>query len=427
MRSLFSVLFFSKLLFAGPLTIDVKAEGAVLINAETGVVLFEKNGAQVFYPASITKIATALFALKQVGHDVSQLVEAKQEALVSLSEEAKKKSHYTTPAYWLVPGGTHIGIKTGEVLTLSDLLHGMMIASGNDAANVIATHVSGSVPKFMEELNQYLKQIGCQNTSFCNPHGLYHPNHQCSPLDMALIAKEAMKSPLFRQIVSTVKYQRPKTNKQEATTLLQTNKLLRQGPYYNPKAIGVKTGYIANASHNFVAAAEHEGRTLIAVLMKTKEREDIFKDSNKLFEKAFSEEKLKAVFLKKGVLNYELMLDGARSPLTPSLLEDLVYEYYPAEQEPLKATLFWNETIKPPVLEGDLVGKIELKTMSGRLIKSLPLVSSSFVDLSFKRKIIPFLKPGLFAFLTLIFLIGCCTVLKTHLEKAPRGGSWDSL
>lgn len=409
MRPLLFFFFMSQTLFSKQLQVDVQAEGAILINAESGVVLFEKNAFKEFHPASITKIATALFALKKKGGDLSEVVEARQEALVSMSEEAKRKSNYSVPSYWLVPGGTHIGIKKGEELFLSDLIHGMMIASGNDAANVIATHVSGSVPKFMEELNVYLKELGCQNTTLYNPHGLHHPEHQSSPYDMALIAREAMKDPFFRQVVSSVKYQRPKTNKQEATTLLQSNKLLRQGAHYNPKAIGIKTGYIANAQHTFVGAAEHEGRTLIAVLMKTKVRDDIFKDTNKLFEKAFAEEKVRRTFLKEGLQTYETVVPEGARVLKTVLNEDLMYEYYPAEEEKVRCTLYWDPKIRAPIAAGEKVARVVLETVSGRHLKTVPLFARESVDLALSAKLKRAMPTGksFFQGLGLMGLVAC--------------------
>src|SRR6185437_6437502 len=143
----------------------------------------------------------------------------------------------------------------GEEMPLKEYLYGMMVRSGNDAANVIAEYVSGSIPTFMQELNDYLKQIGCLNTTFCNPHGLHHPDHKTTAFDMALLTREAMKNPVFREIVSTVRHKRPKTNKRPAAVLVQTNRIIKSGTqYYYPKAIGVKTGYHSRAQNTLVAA-----------------------------------------------------------------------------------------------------------------------------------------------------------------------------
>ncbi len=122
-----------------------------------------------------------------------------------------------------------MGLKKGEVMSLRHLLYGAMLVSANDAANVIAKYVGGSVSEFMDELNGYLHSLGAEDTHFMNPHGLFHPEHQTTASDMALIASEAMRDPMFRKIVSTVHHTRPKTNKQEPTTMLQSNKLLKKG------------------------------------------------------------------------------------------------------------------------------------------------------------------------------------------------------
>jgi D-alanyl-D-alanine carboxypeptidase (penicillin-binding protein 5/6) len=379
MTKIFLFLLFPALVFSKPLKVNVSAESAILINADTGQILFEKNAHKRLHPASITKVATAALALKMKPEELDTMIVANQDAVVSISEEAKKKANYSLPPHWLVPGGMHIGIKKGEALSLRDLMHGMMVASGNDAANVIAHFVAGSVPKFMDTLNTYLKELGCENTTLYNPHGLHHPDHQTTAYDMALIAKEALKNPTFRQIVSTVRYKRPKTNMQEPTTLVQTNRLLKKGTHYNPKAIGVKTGYISNAGHTFIGAAEHEGRTLIAVLFKCKDREDIFRDSNKLFEVAFNEKREEKTYMKAGLKKFALDITGGAKPLRTCLEEDLTLSFFSSEEPEVKCHLFWEENLAVPLAKGQMVGQLRLTTVEGKFLKAVPLYANEAV------------------------------------------------
>src|SRR3984957_869054 len=239
---LLALLIFTASLHGEVLQLSVSTEEAILMNAKTGKVLFEKNGYKQAYPASTTKIATALLTLHRCRDHLDILITAERESLASISPQAKRQSDYRSPSHWIETDSTHIGIKQGEELSLNDLLHGMLIASGNDAANVIAQRLGGTIPKFMEDVNDYLKKIGCKNTHFNNPHGLHHPAHMTTAYDLAVMAREGLKDPIFKQIVSTVRYTSAQTNLEFERTFTQTNQLLKKGPFFYQKAIGVKTG-----------------------------------------------------------------------------------------------------------------------------------------------------------------------------------------
>lgn len=357
------------------LRLSVEAEAAILINADTGAILYEKNPHKILYPASITKVATGLYTLKVYGKKLETPITAEQDSVASISKEAKIRSNYTLPAYWLEPNATHMGIKKGEVLPLEALLNGMLIASANDAANVIAHYISGTVPRFMEELNEYLAAIGCKNTHFMNPHGLHHPDHQTTAYDMALIAQEAMRSEVFRDIVKKVRYTRPKTNVQEPATLIQGNRLLRKGKLHYNKAIGVKTGWTSDAKSTLIAAAEYNGRTLIAVLIKVKERESIFSDAQKMFEAAFAQTQVERVLLKEGPQKYVLRHEEVSRPIKTYIETDVCVDFYPAEEPKLKCTLYWDK-IHPPIVKGQRVGLLYLSTEEGKLLQSVPVYAS---------------------------------------------------
>ena len=240
-----------------------------------------------------------------------------------MTQEAKIRCNFTQPPYRLEPDGTHIGIKKGEILTLHDLLKGMLIASGNDASNVIAQALGPSIPKFMEGLNSYLEEIGCRHTHFCNPHGLHDPKHMSTAYDLALITRKALKNSVFCEIVSQPRFMRPKTNKQAAATFLQGNRLIRAGKFYYSKAIGVKTGYHAKAKNTFVGAAQADGRTLIVVLLGYHDRSVLFQDAIKLFEAAFKQPKVKRLFLKSGPQSFTQTLPRASRSLQTYLSEPL--------------------------------------------------------------------------------------------------------
>lgn len=378
---LFFFLFISRSLNGAPLEINVSADSAILINADTGAILFEKNAHAEQFPASITKIATALYTLHTYGDKLDREATAEHDAVASLSKEAKKRANYSMPAYWLEPGATHIGIKRGELLSLNDLLYGMMISSGNDASNVIAQYIGGTIPAFMDDLNSYLKELGTLNTHFTNPHGLHHPNHITTAHDMALITKEAMRNSQFCEIVKTIRYTRPKTNLQQATTLIQTNRLLRKGKLYYDKAIGVKTGWTSDAQHTLVAAAECDGRRLIAVLIKVKEREQIFQEAKSLFEAAFKQPIVRRVLLKAGPQRYTLKHPSSSKKIETYLTKDVCVDFYPAEEPDLKCSLKW-QNLELPIYKGDVVGEMIIAKGDGTPLQIVPLLAKEEISLS---------------------------------------------
>ncbi len=373
----FILCFFSFVhLESSPIKCEVGAESAILVNAENGMILYEKNSDKQGFPASITKIATAIFALEKKGDNLELNITAEQEAIASISPSAKRKGNYKNPSYWIETGATHIGIKRGESMPFNDLLHALLVSSANDAANVIAQHIGeGSIDSFMKGLNQYLRSIGCRDTNFLNPHGLHHPDHKTTARDMAIIAKNALKNQIFKDIVSTKSYVIAKTNKQPSRTIVQTNQLLKKSPYTYDNAIGIKTGYTSDAGHTLVAAAKKEDRTLIAVVMNCSERKEAYRDVTRLFDTAFFENKIKQKVLSKGGQKYKLSIEGGASMLHTHLLEDLDYHYYPSEEMPVSLQVDWKQNLAVPIAINEEVGIVKLISNNSTLIRSLPLYS----------------------------------------------------
>ena len=233
---LFSLLFFSP--------VAAQAEGArasILIEAKTGRVLYESNAHEALPMASTTKVMTALLALERGNLD--DMVTA-------------------GPNAFGVPG-TSIYLSLGERLTLRDMLYGLMLASGNDAAVAIAEHIGGTVPDFCRMMTERAEEIGCENTVFTTPHGLPADGHHTTAWDLALITREALKNADFRQIVSTQRASIPWAGHEYNRVLNNKNKLL--SAYAG--AIGVKTGYTKAAGRCLVFAAERNGLELIGVVL----------------------------------------------------------------------------------------------------------------------------------------------------------------
>ena len=377
-------------LTAKPLQLPVQAESAILINADDGTVLFEKNARKSQDPASLTKIATAIYTLEVRGGRLDKIIAAEHDSVASISDEELRRSNYTLPSYWLVPGTSHMGIKKGEELSLKDLLYGMMLASAGDASNVIAQYVGGTIPTFMELLNEYLKGIGCQDTAFKNPHGLHHPDHRTTAYDMAILTREALKNPTFCDFVKTVQYTRPQTNKQKSTTLIQTNRLLKRGKFFYSKAIGVKTGYTSVAQSTLVAAARNKNRTLIAVLLKSSDRDEIFRDAKKLFETAFREKAIRRKLLPAGPQKATLSVKGGAKAIKTYLKKEAALEFFPAEEPVVKCLLCWDK-VEVPVEKGQRVGVLNFEDQNGRVLLTEPLFASEKVGYSWSFRLKQFL------------------------------------
>lgn len=374
---LFLLLCFRSSLQADPLSIDLQAESAILINAETGIVLFEKAADVPRYPASTTKIATVLYALEQGGVPLDRMIPVEQEAIGTLSQAAKKRNQYRDAAYLLEPDGVGLGLKIGQQMSLQDLLYAILLESANDAANLLAHYLGGSISQYMKDLNLFLEKIGCRTTHFLNPHGLHHPQHLSTARDLSILTQVALRNPLFCEIIKTVRYT-ARMQPQETRIFLHKNKLLRKGPYYYQKAIGVKTGYHLQAQHTLVTAASDGKRTLIAVLLKNPDRGQMFLDAARLFEKAFQEPLITHTLFKAGKQPYALQLEGSRYPVQTMLQVPMTLQFYPAERVQVHAEVHWSAT-HLPVTKGSQVGEIRLLA-GDRLLQTAPLLAAETVE-----------------------------------------------
>ncbi len=230
----------------------VVAEGAVLLDASTGRVLYGKNQDKQFFPASITKIMTALLVLERC--DLNDKVTFSATATTNLES-----------------GAVSLNITEGDVLTVEQCLYGLLLKSANEIGNGLAEHVAGSVSGFADLMNEKAKALGCKNTHFANPHGLNDSTHKTTPYDMALIMRAALENAAFRKIDTTTSYNFPATKKSAARTITMGHKMMypSDSRYYEG-IIGGKTGYTSLAGNTLVTAVEKNGVRLIAVVMKAK-------------------------------------------------------------------------------------------------------------------------------------------------------------
>lgn len=230
----------------------IAAEGAALLNASTGKLLFSKNGDTKFYPASITKLMTALLVAENCNLDDT----------VTFSSTATTN---------LEAGAVSLNLVEGDKLTVRQCLYALLLKSANEVGNALAEHVAGSNAKFADMMNARAAALGCTNTHFTNPHGLNDNDHYTTPNDMALIAKAAFENGTVRIVASTLSYDLPATKKNAARTISIGHKMLypNDSRYY-AGIMGGKTGYTSKAGNTLVTAVERDGVRLIAVVMKSK-------------------------------------------------------------------------------------------------------------------------------------------------------------
>jgi serine-type D-Ala-D-Ala carboxypeptidase (penicillin-binding protein 5/6) len=259
----------------------VSADSAVLLDAATGEVLYSKNMNEAYPPASTTKVMTALLTLEK----------AKLDDMVTVG----KKVPYVD--------GSKIGLAEDEQLSVKDALYGLILMSGNDCAESLAAHVGGSIENFTAMMNARAKELGCENTNFVNPHGLYDENHKTSAKDLALIMREVVKHPEFRQIASTFAYKIPPTNKHpEGINLGNENKLINKNSmYYYSAAEAGKTGYTTQSLFSYVASASKNGQRLIVALVHNPSK-TYYEESKRLLEYGFNNFELLKLYNKGDVV-----------------------------------------------------------------------------------------------------------------------------
>lgn len=239
--------------------LPLAAHGAILLDAVTGQMLYAKNQQQSFYPASATKILTALLVIEEGELDRAVTIE--------LCDTRVEPSS--------------IGFKPGEQYSRRQLLYALMLKSANDAAMALARDNAGSVEAFAQKMNVRAKALGAEASHFTNPHGLHHRDHYTTPHDLALIARAAMEQPYFRCVVKTVSY--PWVGPNSVLELRNHNKLLKA----YPGCTGLKTGYTNPAQQVLVSAALRDAREVISVVMHTN-KPGIWEDSKMLLSYGFS-------------------------------------------------------------------------------------------------------------------------------------------
>ncbi len=326
----------------------VSALSAVILDAETGRVLWTKNGDAPMFPASTTKIMTALL----------------------LIEHCKSSDVITAPKDVKTVGESSMHLQPGEQLTMRNLLWAIMLRSANDGCYMAAMHIGGSVPGFAKLMNDRAAAIGCTHTHFANPNGLHDPKHWTSAHDLTLIAREAFKEPLFAETVRTPKHQIARSLNQKDTWMVSKNKLLT----LDPTADGVKTGYTVPAGHTYVGSATRGGHRLITGIMKSDHWQ---LDDEAMMGWAFANYDHVTVARKGDTVGPVTVDGGSGNSVTGTLATD-VTDCVPKGQASKLTGVFQPAKVSAPVSEGDAVGQEIYSDGTGYTIK-IPVVAGAAV------------------------------------------------
>lgn len=350
--------------FADAITTD--AHSYILMDARTGQVLSEKNADDKLYPASTTKILTAVVALDK--GDLNQMMVASKEAVRDIG-----------------PDGMNIFIGAGEILRMEDLLNAMLIQSANETANILAENLAPTRKDFIDMMNEKAKDLGATNTHFTNPNGMHDDEHYTTARDLSNIARYAMTIPKFREIVVKTSYKMAPTNMHKKwDELYTTNKFLYRTSDYFTKVTGIKSGFTSQAGFNLVSSAVNkDGLELISVVLGEKDhpKSTVDNDSKKLLEygfQNFSAQKL----IEAGKIVKNVTVDGAAG--TPNV--DLVTKNEFVCVLPVDSNL-WNisfsDSINPkieaPIKKGDVLGYRDYER-NGTKLGRVELVAAGSIE-----------------------------------------------
>ncbi|MGN0106391.1 MAG: serine hydrolase [Hominilimicola sp.] len=327
------------------------AQSALLMDMESGRVLYSKNLDDRVYPASTTKIMTGILALEMGNMD--DTVTATYEALKTITLE-----------------DSHMGILAGEELTMDQLVKGMLVYSANDAANVIAIQIAGSIDAFVELMNQKAQELGMTGTHFVNPCGSHDDNHYTTARDLAILSKYAMKNEQFREIVKMPIYKIPATNKYTSERILvNTNLFLgtsRSTYYYYPPAIGIKTGHTSQAGYCLVSAASYNDTELLAIVMNcknvdTKEQAYSYIDSKALYDFGF-DNYIHQPLAKVGDIVSDSKVYEAKNDMRVAVTVDNDVSALISNKEGsadlIKTNINMPEKLAAPIKKGDVLGTV---------------------------------------------------------------------
>lgn len=325
----------------------IYSEGAILMESSTGKVLLGKNENKKLYPASTTKILTAILAIENCG--MNDKLTASKNAIMAIPS-----------------GYSNAAIQQGETLTVQELLELFLIHSANEVGYIFAEHISGNIDDFALLMNKKASEIGCNNTHFTNPSGLHDVEHYSTAYDMALIAKYCMKNETFRNIVSKTSCTVAATDKYDKRYFKNTNNLIDpSSKYYYKYAIGIKTGFTSQAKNCLISASKKNDLELITVVLGSEATEDgrsgRYVDSLNLFEYGFANFNNQQIATANAIID-EITINNATKDTKnlPLLLKETITAFVPINLDlsNLDYSIELKENITAPISENEILGKI---------------------------------------------------------------------
>ena len=335
--------------------LEVSAPSAILMEKETGTVLYAKDEHTAREPASVTKIMTLLLTM-----------EAIDSGALSYDDYVTGSAHASSM------GGSQIWLKEGEQMTVRDLLKAVCVVSGNDAAVALGEHLAGSEDAFVEKMNARAAELGMNDTHFVNACGLPAEGHVSSAHDIALMSRELiLHHPDIRQFTTIWM----DSLRDGASMLVNTNKLIR---FYDG-ATGLKTGSTSSAGYNVSATAERGGMELIAVVMKGKTSDERFADARALLDYGFATYTLATVTPDEALTPLPVTL-GARSEVQPVLTGENTLLLEKSAASGLQKEVSLPESVPAPVTEGDRLGELRVTNANGETVAVLPILAGESVS-----------------------------------------------
>ena len=354
---------------------EISSKAAILVDYNGGGVIFEKNADEKNYPASTTKIMTAILAIENL--DYSEVLTASETA-IDIDRD-----------------GSNMGILSGETFTVEDLLYGLLVHSANDAANVLAEGVAGTISDFVIMMNEKARELGMTNTNYVNPHGYHHEDHYMSARDLATLGSYAMKNEKFRVIVSTPTYEIAPTEKYKEIRYLSSNNMLinpmKGRKYIYSPAKGIKTGHTGDAGYCLAAFAEKDGVSYVCVTMNAPIDENdnhSFKDTINIFEYGFKNYKMQTISDAGKILATSPVKWAKGNKHAVLTTNNTVEVLLPTDfkEDELMTNIMLKEKVTAPVKTGDVLGSIEY-IYNEKSIGVVDLVASEDVKRSFIKMI----------------------------------------
>ncbi len=330
----------------------LNAASYVLMSADTGEILAEKNGNEQRFPASTTKLMT-----------MTLIFEALRSGQISLEDSV------TTSEYAAGMGGSQVYLEVGETRTLKEMLIGIAVGSGNDASVAVAEYFAGSEENFVEKMNQKAEELGMINTHYMNPHGLHDENHYTTARDMATLAYYVLRNyPEILEYTSIYEYQFRTEPKQ--LVLWNTNKLLK----WYEGADGLKTGYTSNAGRNLVATASRNGMRLISVVMGVEAKNGHFQESGKLLDFGFSQYSYEKIYDQSQVICSVPVDKGEAERLDLMTAEPVGILSEKSDSAEINKEITIEPNITAPIASGQVLGQVELRR-GDEVVRSVDLVA----------------------------------------------------